>query len=71
MIALIIGKAVLSILIVAAGFFAASKMVDEQFAAYPKYYWQNLARFDQKVLVLVAALFNIAWVSVLVWNVWF
>lgn len=67
----IIMKALFSIVVVAAGFFAASKMVDDQFVTYPVYYWQNLAGFEQKVMVLVAALFNIAWVSVLIWNVWF
>ena len=67
----IIGKIICSILVIAAGFFSASKMVSEQFVAYPIYYWKCIARFEERVLVVFAALFNIAWVSVLVWKVWF
>lgn len=68
---IVIGKIICSILIIAAGFFSASKMVDENFVTYPSYYWRCLASTEQKIWVAVAALFNIAWVSVLVWEVWF
>lgn len=67
----IIGKIICSILVIAAGFFSASKMVSELFVTYPTYYWNCIAGPGEKFMVIVAALFNIAWVSVLVWNVWF